>query len=217
MVKSRVPSISQCNPLSISCSIRSKMKKIENIHMQNEVLSKSAGWTCHAVRCLQFKKYGKHLRCANDTSNKTCVCFIMESMDSNANNMGCLCTLRNWIKTGQCLDTGHSEGLVEKAKQAPSVSHTTHGVVCQNRSKKSRITRDEIIYKQTSKQTNIKQTWGGDGFKCQIKCGRILYTGYYIITLLHFILLLCKRKKKSSDPVRHQKSHCTGKTTGIET
>lgn len=131
MVTSRTHRISHCNPLSILCrpNLQKKKKNRENIHMQNEVLSKSAGWTCHAARCLQFKKYGKHLRYASDPSNKTCSCFIM---DSNANNRGCLRVLRNWIKTRHCVDTGHSEGMAEKAKQAPSVHHTTHGVAYQN-------------------------------------------------------------------------------------
>lgn len=98
--------------------------------MQSEELNQndSVGRTCHSVPCLQFKQYGQHPRYANDTSNKTCACVIMESMGSNANNMGCLRMFRNWIKTEQCPDTGYSEGMVETAKQAPSVTHTTHGV-----------------------------------------------------------------------------------------
>lgn len=50
---------------------------------------------CRAVRRLQFKKYGRHPRYVNDTGNKTRACFIMESVDSNANNTGHLRMLRH--------------------------------------------------------------------------------------------------------------------------
>lgn len=175
------------------------------------MLRKSAGWTCHAVWCLQFKIYGQHPRYINDTCNKTCTCDIMESTDNNANNGGCLRVLRNRITTGSCLDTGHSEGMVEKSKAKKKlrllfIRHMVLNISMWKSLRNLIISRDHI-YKQTK---NRRLTGLDVGENSQ---GIYTFLGLFV-----FCFLLCKRKRlKSRDLVRHQKSHCTRKTTGTET